>query len=97
MADILNVQREVERCEVPCLQHRERLVIQMATLSLTGVDREEKAEVCVVRFEEGESPKVMSSVAGNDAEPGIQQVVRLFEQCSVMRCHYLDRFGSHLL
>src|SRR5438034_4737218 len=97
MADILNVQGEVERREMPCLQHRQRLMIQMATPRLTPVDREEEAEVCVVRFEDGQSPKVMSTVAGNDAEPRIQQVVRLFEQCSVVRRHYLDCFGSHLL
>jgi hypothetical protein len=50
MANILNVQREMKRCLVARLEDCERVVIQMTTPPVAAVEREEEAQISVVRL-----------------------------------------------
>ena len=97
VADVLHVQIEVIRCLVARLEDGERLGVQMGAARLAAIEREQKAQIRVVRFEERQPPEVVGAVARHDAQPGVEQVVRLLDERAVVRGHHLDGFGRRSL
>ena len=61
------------------------------------VEREQEAQVRQVRFEQRQPSKIVRAVAGDDAEPGIEQVVGLLEEAAVVHGQRLHRLGGLLL
>ena len=56
--------------------------------------REEKAQVGDVGVEERQAPQVVSRIAGHDREPGVQEVVTLLVECSVVPGKDFDALGD---
>ena len=56
----------------------------MSARRTSTIEREQKAQIRAVRFEHRQSPKVVRAVAGDDAEPSIQEVVRFVDERAVM-------------
>src|SRR3954453_8277709 len=79
------------------LEYRECLSAKVAAGSLARVEREQEAHVRSVRLEDGESAQIVSAVPGHDAQPGVQQIVRLLEQAAVVDGHRLLDFGRVVL
>ena len=48
------------------------------------IDREEKAEIRRMRLEHGDAAEVVGTVPRDDAEPGIEQVVRFVEERAIV-------------
>ena len=65
--DVVDVQVEVVRRLVLGLEDRQRLRVQVRTARLARVQREEEAQVGVVRFEQRQATEVVRAVAGDDA------------------------------
>ena len=51
---------------------------------LAVIEREQEAQIGDVRFEQREPAEVVGAVAGNDREPGVEQVVGLLEQAAIV-------------
>src|SRR6478609_5737414 len=79
------------------LEYSECLSAKVAAGSLAGVEREQEAHIRSVRLEDGESAQIVSAVPGHDAQPGVQQVVRLLEQAAVVDGHRLLDFSCVVL
>src|SRR3954468_6742248 len=79
------------------LEYGERLPLKVTAPSLARVEREQKAEIGDVRLEQGQSSQVVGAVSGDDAQPGVQEVVRFFEQNAVVDGNRLLCLGGLLL
>src|SRR5262249_49558835 len=95
--DVFDVEIERVGRMVRRLEDGERLSTKMAAGALAGIQSEQEAEIRGVRLKDGESSQIVSAVSGNDAQPGVQQIVRLLEQAAVVHRHGLLRFGSLVL
>ena len=60
-------------------QNREILRCQMVVPGLAGKDREQKRQVGVVGIQQIEPAQILSVIAGNDREVGVELVVGLGE------------------
>jgi hypothetical protein len=67
---------------------------QVGARAVARVVGEEQAEVRSVGIEEGEAPEVVGRIAGHDREPGIQEVVALLKEGSVVPGKGFDRAGD---
>ena len=92
-----HVQVERVRRVMRGLEYRECLAAKVAAGSLARVEREQEAHIRSVRLEDSESAQIVSAVPGHDAQPGVQQVVRLLEQAAVVDSHRLLGFGCVVL
>ena len=93
VADVLDVQSRSEYgvwCRVSKMASASRP--RCGTDAWPGIEREEKAQVGVVRLEQRQPPEVVGAVAGHDAQPGVEQVVGLLDERAVVGRHHLDRF-----
>ena len=97
MSHILHVKVEGVRCSMGCLEDGQRFPPEMRTDRIAVIEREQEAQVREIRFEECESSEIMCAVARNDAQPGVQQVVRLLEEATVVNGHRLHRLGRLVL
>ena len=97
VSDIVDMQVEVVRRLVLGLQDRQGLRVQVRTARLAGVQGEEEAQVGIVRFEQRQTTEVVRTVAGDDGEPGVQEVVRLVDERAVMAGQHLDGLGGRPL
>ena len=95
--DVLDMQVEGVWCVVRRLEDRERFLAQVRTDPFALVAREQEAHVRKVRFEQRDPSQVVRAVPRHDAQPGIEQVVGLFEQTPVVHRHGLHRFGGLVL
>ncbi len=97
MADVLHVQIERVGRPVRRLEYRQRLLSQVRAHGIAMVEREQEAQVSEVRFEQRQTSKIVCAVPRNDAQPGIEQVVGLFEEAAVVHCHRLHRLSGLVL
>ena len=67
--------------------------LQMRAAWLAGVQGEEKAQIGIVRFEQRQATQVVRAVAGDDGEPGVEEVVGLVDERPVMAGQHLDGLG----
>ena len=76
------------------LEHRQRRrVPDVGSIGSPAVEREQEAQVRQVRLEQRQPAQVVGAVAGNDAEPGVQQVVALLEGAAVVGGEHLHGLG----
>src|ERR1700704_1067134 len=94
---VLHVQVERVRRVMRGLEYRECLAAEVAAGTLARVEREQEAHVRSVRLQDSESAQIVSAIPGHDAQPGVQQVVRLLEQAAVVDGHRLLDFGCVVL
>ena len=59
--------------------------------TLPLVDAEQETQIGGVGLQQGHPPKVVGAVAGNHAQPGVQEVVRLVEEGAVVGGEHLHR------
>ena len=95
--DVLDVQVERVRCVVRCFKDRQSLSLKVCVDSLTLIDCEDEAQVGRIRLQQRQPPEVVRTVARNDTEPPIQQVVRLFEHGAIVNCNGLAGLCGLLL
>ena len=79
------------------LEDGQRLLPKVRAHGVAVIEREQEAQVREVRFEQREAPKVVRAVAGDDAQPGVQQVVGLLEETAVVNGHGLHGLGGLML
>ena len=79
------------------LEYGQCLSTQMGAHRLAVIEREQEAQIGEIRFEDGEPAEIVSTVARNNRQPGIQQVVGLFEEAPIVHGHRLHRFGRLVL
>ena len=94
---VLDVQVERVRRVMRGFEYRECLAAKVAAGSLARVEREQEAQIRSVRLQDSEPAQIVSAVPGHDAQPGVQQVVRLLEQAAVVDSHRLLGFGCLVL
>src|SRR5262249_37362235 len=94
---VLDVQIERIRRVVRGLEYRECLATEVAADALARVEREQKAQIRGIGLQNGESAQVVSAVSRDDAQPGVEKVVRLLEQTAVVHSHRLLGFGRLVL
>ena len=63
----------------------------MAANGLSGVQREQEAQIRQIRFEKREAPQVVGGVSRHDAQPRIEEVITLVEHAPVMSREHLHR------
>ena len=97
VTDVLHVQVEGVRRPVRRLEHGQRLPPQMGAHRLAVIEREQEAQIGEIRFEQREPPEIVRAVAGDDGQPGVEQVVGLFEETPVVDGHRLHGLGRLVL
>src|SRR5262249_46145010 len=97
VADVLDVQIEGVRRVVRGLEYGEGLPTKMTAGAFAGVEREQEAQIRGVRLEDREASEIVSGISRDDAQPGVEEVVRLLEQAPVVDRHRLLRFGRVVL
>src|SRR5437870_13205425 len=81
MADVFYVHVERLGGVVRRLEDRQCPWAQVRADPVASVEGEQKAEIGAVRLEQRQSSEIVSTVSGDDSQPGVQQVVRFFEGC----------------
>ena len=92
VADVVDVQVEGVRDVVGRLEDGQRRLVQVRTDPFAGIRREQEAEIRQIGFQQRQATHVVRAVAGDDTEPGIEQVIALVEQHPVMDGKDLHRF-----
>ena len=81
------------RCVMARFEDRQRDILEMRAPRVSAIECEKKTQIGVIRFQQCQPPEVVSTVAGNHAQPRVEQVVGLLNERPVMSCHHLDRFS----
>ncbi len=97
MSYVLDVQVERVRRAMRGLEDRQRLPPQMHALTLTLIEREHEAQIRGIRLQERQPSHIVCAVSRDDAQPGVQEIVRLVEQQTVVDGERLPRFRGLLL
>src|ERR1700756_4927036 len=76
------------------LQDREILLPEMAVSRLATVKGEKKREIRVVGVEQVQGTQVVSVVAGNRSEEGVQQVVSFLVKLGIVNAEHFVELGA---
>ena len=94
VADVLIVQVPEVRRLVFRFEDRQTLpILQVGAGPLARMPREQEAEVGGVGVEQRQSAQIVRRIAGHDREPGVQEVVTLLVERSVVPGKDFDAFG----
>ena len=85
VADVVAVQiPEVRRLMIGLEDRQTLAAAEVRAGAVPGVQGEQEAQVRDVGIEEREAPQIVRRIAGHDREPGVQEVVTLLVECSVV-------------
>src|SRR4051794_29851822 len=89
VSHVLDMQVEEVRRAVRRLEDCQRLLLQVWADTFTLIESEDKAQIRGVGLQKRQPSQVVNTIARDDAHPGVQKVVGLFEQRPVV---YRKRF-----